>query len=898
MRVADLAEAAKHRIPAEWNSTQRDFPPVCLHELIEAQARQTPDSVAVADAKQQLTYRELNARANQLARYLRKLGVGPEVLVGIALERSAELLVALLGILKAGGAYVPLDPEYPLERLAFMAKDSGLRGIVTQGGLLEKLPEGAAPRIDPDTERGLIAKESREDFPSGAGPDNLVYVIYTSGSTGLPKGVEITHRSLANLVLWHRDAFEVTAADRATLFSSPAFDASVWEIGPYLSVGAGLVLPDETTRLSPDLLRDWLVANRITIGFFPTALAEQLIALEWPDNTSLRIMLTGADRLRHYPSETLPFALVNNYGPTEATVVTTSGRVPSEGRGGSLPSIGRPIANVEVYILNEKLRPVVDGEAGELCIGGVGLARGYHQRPELTAEKFIPNPFSARAESRLYRTGDVARVARDGQLEFVGRLDEQVKIRGYRVETGEIEAVLGEHGGVEAAVVVARQETPEDARLVAYVVPRAGQRPAIEELRNALKRKLPEWMLPARFEFLEAMPLTPSGKVDRRALPTPGTSRPLMAASGTTARTDLEQKLAELFAKLLRLDHVGIDEDFFDLGGDSLVALKLIAKLEKAMGQRISLASLFHAPTVRELAAFLSDHRSTHEILRALPIQAQGSRPPFFCVGGGPSTRALAQRLAPEQPFLGLVFEEAELQTLPAPFRVEDLAAILVRKMQAEQRTGPYFLGGWCFYGCVAYEMARQLRASGEEVELLILIYMPPPPQTPVPSKAEGSPGRTSRVTQRISFILYQLRTRGWAYVWKGLKRRVGNLGTRMQYSIYKFYRRRGLPIRGWMRSWSSIEDFAYLDYQPQPYWGRVALVRPEPRERTPGPEEDDWNWRALAKGELQVHFVPYAEIDVFLEPNLEVTAKKLKELLLEAQRSKTQDRLPSGVIA
>lgn len=878
-----LPKEEKQRALFEWNNTQKGQPPVCLHELIEAQARRTPDSIAVADAQQELTYSEVNGRANQLARYLRKLGVGPEVLVGIALERSAELLVALLGILKAGGAYVPLDPEFPRERLGFMMKDSGLRVILTQKSLLEKLPGVVEPRTCLDAEWGLIAEEGNEDFPSGASPDNLVYVIYTSGSTGRPKGVEITHRSLTNLVWWHGEAFEVTARDRATLLTSPSFDAAVWELWPYLSAGAKVLVPGDTTRLSPDLLRDWLIANRITIGFFPTSLAEQLIALEWPGSTSLRIMLTGADTLHHYPSQTLPFALVNNYGPTEATVVTTSGRVPVDGRAGSLPSIGRPIANAEAHILDERLQRVADGETGELYIGGPGLARGYRNHPELTAEKFIPNFFSDQPGARLYKTGDLTRSRSDGNIEFLGRVDSQVKIRGYRVETCEVEALLAVHPAVQAGVVVAREDQLGERRLIAYIVPRAGQSILPEELRRFLKNYVPAYMLPARFEFLEALPLTLSGKVDRQSLPAPGTSRPAESDASLQPGTEMERVLERIFAAVLGLERVGIDEDFLDLGGDSLRALELVRQIEQSFRRRISLAALYQAPSVRELAAFLSSHRSTYEVLAALPIQPSGSHPPFFCSGAGPLTQLLAQRLGPDQPFLGLVFEEAETKAIRIPFSMEDLAAILLRKLREKQPTGPYFLGGWCWDGILAYEMAQQLRASGEEVALLLLIDSSLPLRARRKLYAHNLSAKISGLTEDLAWHFSQIRKQGPKYFLKLGWRKLAELNTYAHYSIYRCCLRMGISIAGYMREWGYLDLFAIRDYLPQPYGGRVVLIRG--RSPLQMPDADDGGWSALAKGELQVRFLPFVlNRELFHEPRVTAAASLLNEVLQQAQ--------------
>ncbi|HYY16495.1 MAG TPA: amino acid adenylation domain-containing protein, partial [Gammaproteobacteria bacterium] len=463
-----LPEAERQQVMVEWNATETAYPKErCIHQLVEAQVERTPEAMAVVFENEQLTYRELNRRANQLAHYLQQLGVGPEVLVSVFMERSLELVIGLYGILKAGGAYVPIDPEYPAERIAFMMQDSQALVLLTQQQLVERVPGHGARLICLDTGWPMIARGPEENFDSGVKAENLAYVIYTSGSTGRPKGVSAPHKGLLNLAFWHQGAFEVTSPDRATQLAGTAFDASVWEIWPYLSTGASLYIINSEILSSPVHLRDWLVSQAVTISFLPTPLAEMVLPLEWPAAPALRILLTGGDKLHQYPSPSVPFRLINNYGPTENTVVTTSGLVASKGREAT-PPIGRPIANTQVYVLDRHLEPVPIGVPGELYIGSDGLARGYLYQPELTPERFIPHPFSEAPGGRLYKTGDLVRYLPEGSLEFLGRLDHQVKVRGFRIELGEIEAVLGGHPGVREAVVLAREDSPGDKRLVAY----------------------------------------------------------------------------------------------------------------------------------------------------------------------------------------------------------------------------------------------------------------------------------------------------------------------------------------------------------------------------------------------------------------------------------------------
>ena len=608
--MPQLTERERRKLAA-WNTTQQNYPQdACVHQLVARQAAATPDAVAVVMGDQVLSYGELNERANQLGHLLQTLGVGPDVLVGLCIERSLDMIIGLLGILKAGGAYVPLDPGYPPERLTFMLRDAQAPVLVTKQHLVTQLHTQRARDVCLDADAALLTKQSANDpvsceegiFPH---PENLAYVIYTSGSTGQPKGVQITHSNLLNLVFWHQRAFEVTSSDRATQVSSPAFDATGWELWPYLTAGASVYLPDEETRVTPTSLRDWLVHNNITLSFLPTVLAESIMTMEWPATTSLRFLLTGADTLHHFPPSTLPFALINNYGPTEATVLATSGRVfplsDSTTTAGTLP-IGRPIDNTQIYILNEHLQHVPIGETGELYIGGGGVARGYLNRPELTHERFIQHPFSSDPDARLYKTGDLSRYLPDGQIVFMGRSDYQIKIRGYRIEPDEIVAILNEHPAVQTSIVVAREDSAGDKQLVAYIVPTAALHVSASSLQDMLAERLPAYMIPTTFVLLEALSLTPNGKVDRSALPVPDAFNTLRNEVTASPSTPLEEQLVSLLAPLLGLEQVGIDDNFFMLGGHSLLGTQLIARIADTFGVTMTLRTLFDAPTVRELS--------------------------------------------------------------------------------------------------------------------------------------------------------------------------------------------------------------------------------------------------------------------------------------------------------
>ena len=642
-----LSHEAERQQLAAWNNTRQDFPlDVCLPQLIEQRAATTPEATALVAGTQTLSYRELNARANQIARLLRAAGVQANMPTGLYLERSLDMVIGLLAILKAGGAYVPLDPAYPPERLNYMLDDAQVSALVTRRDLLNNISAPKAYTLCVDADAAHIAQQEQDNLVPFAAPRDLAYIIYTSGSTGKPKGVQISHRSLLNLVFWHISAFSVTAGDRATQVTSPAFDATGWELWPYLASGASVYLPDEDTRISAPLLRDFLLKNNISISFVSTAIAEMMMTLTWPTSLALRFLLTGADTLRHYPPASLPFQLINNYGPTEATVVATSGRILPTDNAAESPSIGRPIANTQVYLLDEQLRQVPVGEVGELYIGGLGLAQGYLNRPELTAERFLANPLSDDPEARLYKTGDLARYLPDGQIAFLGRSDSQVKIRGLRIELGEIETTLSRHPAVQQSVVVARENTTQEKHLVAYVVAGQQQRttdsvlsrganaiqflhsgsstptPPVSatELQHFLRTSLPDYMVPAIIVFLDAMPLNANGKIDRAGLPVPESLHVTrqaqeieepdeeMSEDGENGElTPIEEQVTRIVAELMHLEHVDVDDNFFLLGGHSLLGAQLITRISETFDVQLTLRALFEAATIRQVSAEIED---------------------------------------------------------------------------------------------------------------------------------------------------------------------------------------------------------------------------------------------------------------------------------------------------
>jgi amino acid adenylation domain-containing protein/non-ribosomal peptide synthase protein (TIGR01720 family) len=601
-----LSQAERDEILIDWNRTESEYESLrCIHELIENCVVARPDAIAVRHEEEEISYRELNRRSNQLAHYLKELGAGPEIRVGICLDRNILMMEAVLGVLKAGAAYVPLDPAYPLERLMYMSEDAQVLALISEQKFVERFHAYSGRIISIDTDRETISRYGVEDSRSGATAENLAYIIYTSGSTGQPKGVGIGHRSLVNLVTWHQSEFQVSSEDKATQIAAFGFDASVWEIWPYLTAGARICIVPEETRKNPRELPIWLERNEVTIGFLPTPLAEAMLGEEWPAGLRMREILTGGDRLRRTAIEERRVSLINNYGPTENTVVTTSGRV-EEGEGE--PSIGRPIQNTQVYILDEQRRPLPVGVSGELYISGAGLARGYMDRPDMTAERFTPNPFSRKPGERVYGAGDICRYLPNGSIDFIGRKDNQIKLKGNRIELGEIEAVLSKHSSVREAVVIASDGEAGDKRLNAYIVSNRDQDDtgrielSVKSLRSYLWERLPEYMIPTRFTIVDSIPLTPNGKIDRKRLLIVEDASRQLEQEPVAPRTPEEGILAGIFKEALKLDRVGIHDNFFELGGDSILSIRIISRANEA-GLGLTPKQLFLHQNIAELAA-------------------------------------------------------------------------------------------------------------------------------------------------------------------------------------------------------------------------------------------------------------------------------------------------------
>ncbi len=858
----------------------------CLYQMFEAQVEQTPDAIAVIFENKQLTYRHLNQRANQLAHHLRTLGVGSEILVGICVERSLEMVVGLLGILKAGGAYVPLDPEYPLDRLAFILEDTQAPVMLTQEKLVDSLPTHRAQVVCLDSDWEIISQQSQENPLCQTAGNNLVYVIYTSGSTGQPKGVMISHSGICNQLYWRQTAFPLTETDRVLQTISFSFDPSVWQIFWPLSFGAQLILAHPGGHQDTAYLVKLIAEQQITvIALVPSMLRVFLEEKDVESCNCLRHVSCGGEPLpvelaeRFFARLNLDGVLHNVYGPTEASIDATFWTC-KPGSDRAIAPIGCPITNTQIYILDSNLQAVPVGEPGELHIGGICLARGYLNRPDLTAEKFIPNPFSSEPGGRLYKTGDLARYLPDGKIEFLGRIDQQVKIRGFRIELEEIEAALNQHPSTRESVVIAREDVPGDKRLVAYVVANQEPAPTSNELRSFLKQKVPDYMVPSAFILLDALPLTPNGKVDRRALPEPdqirSNSEKAYSKEYLPAQDTLELQLTKIWEKLLGIQPIGVRDNFFELGGNSLLAVRLLHQIEKVFGKDLPLATLLQAPTVGQLADILRQEGWSAPRSSLVAIRPRGSKLPLFCIHGAHGNvlfyENLARYLAPEQPLYAL--QAQGLDGKQSPFnRIEDMAAQYIKEIQFVQPQGPYFLGGYSFGGAVAFEMAQQLHAQGEKVTLLALF------DSVSPTLPEKTPSFIERLCYVHVFNLSQL----------GVKEKLVYIREEVQWAIKKFIKTINDNFDQWVQRPSSdslpenyalvaqSNEEAFKNYVPHTYPGRVTLFRSILRHPSYYYDEPQLGWNKLAAGGIEIQEVHGNHESMFSAPYVQVLAKKLQ---------------------
>ena len=720
-----LTEPERDQMLVAWNDTEAAYPRERpIHQMFEDQVARAPDAIAAVFAGEQITYRTLSHRANQLAHHLRARGVGPDALVGICVERSLDMLIAVLAVLKAGGAYVPLDPAYPRERLAFMLEDAQVRVLLTEKRLVAQLPMHDAEVVCLDRDWDAIARHSTQAPPAMTTPESLAYVIYTSGSTGTPKGVMITHGALINFLWSMRERLGITDRDVILVVASLSFDMIGLDLFLPLMTGARIVIASQDVAKHGRRLAALIGTSRATMMQATPTAWRILLESGWQGSPSLHI-LSGGEALSQSLAAQLLRAgrrLTNLYGPTETTIYSAVHVV--ERADAAIP-LGRPIANTQLFLLDRQRQPVPIGVPGELYIGGDGVARGYLNRPALTAERFVPNPFSASPSARMYATGDLARYLPDGTIEFLGRIDNQVKVRGFRIELGEIETLLERCQGVHQAVVIAREDVPGSETLAAYVVPDREPAPTASALRHSLAAQLPDYMVPSAFVVLDALPMTPNGKVDRRALPAPRSVSSDRGASFVRPEGLLQLQLARIWEEVLDVRPIGITDDFFELGGTSLLAARLVDRILDVCGQALPLATFFSGATIEHLEEALLQR--TEEGLHSPVARVQegnGKQPFFFLYGdlrdGGVYCVKLARALDPDRPFYAI--HPSGTNGKPVPYTLEAIAAGHVEALRAVQPKGPYLLGGFCGGASVAFEMAQQLQAQGERVNALAMI--------------------------------------------------------------------------------------------------------------------------------------------------------------------------------
>jgi amino acid adenylation domain-containing protein len=888
---------AERALVGSWNQTAKRYPSESVrpvHELVSEQARRSPDATAVACGEEQLSYAQLEARANQLGRCLADLGVGPGVVAAICAERSLEMVIAVLAVLRAGGAYAPIDPAYPQERVAFMLADAEAPVLLTQQQLLAGLPAHRARSVCLDADREEINRYDEGPVANTATPEDLAYVIYTSGSTGRPKGVAMGHRPLSNLLAWQLESFAAPAAARTLQFASLSFDVAFQEIFSTWCSGGTLVLIDEAVRRDHEALLSLIREQRVERLFLPFAALQNLCEAAshlGATAPSLREVITAGEQLKITEAIRGFFAahagcvLVNQYGPTESHVVSAFGLSGAAERWPALPPIGRPIANARLHLLDRHRQPVPIGVPGELHIGGVSLARGYLNRAELTDERFVADPFSAHPDARLYRTGDLARHLPDGNIDYIGRSDHQIKVRGFRIEPGEIEAALRGHAAVSQALVVAREDDAGAKRLVAYMTSDGAPDPSSQELNELLRRTLPDYMIPSAFVFLDAFPLSPNGKLDRAALPAPS-PRGSQSSEHVAPRTATERQLAEIWSKLLEIEDISVNENFFALGGHSLMAVRLFAQMERKLGVRLPLSALFQSATIAGLAGLVEVERDieTGEWPSLVELRPGNSQPPLFLLSWADGEvlpwRELVENLDSGMPIFGLRPPGVDGAATPLA-SVEQLAAHYIQTVRGVQPHGPYRLGGFCFSGLVAYEMARLLRDQGEDLALLALI--------------DSYPSRLARAqrafgpTRRRLATLRDADLRGKiGLVAKHVMRLPGNVRyaayERIGPRLFELLEARGLQrlIPRWpLNPVYVASNLARQRYVPQPADVRVEFFRAQS-----APDSRPTPWEALANRGVGLRQIVATDLNherMMREPHVRLVAAELERALGES---------------
>jgi len=886
-RMRLLGSAERHQLLVEWNDTRVPYPrDIPLHKLIEAQVEKTPDSVAVIYDSERLSYRELNFRANQLAHFLQEKGVGPDVLVAVCAERSLELVIGLLASMKAGGAYVPFDPEYPKDRLQTMLQDANSPVILTQAHLLDRLPDGAKDIFCLDRDWSMLESKSPENPTSAGGGKNLAYAIYTSGSTGRPKGVPNVHEGIVNRLLWMQDMYNLTGRDRVLQKTPFSFDVSVWEFFWPLLTGAALVVARPGGHRDPAYLVNLIAEQEITTLHFVPSLLGIFLEVDGLERCrSLRQVFASGEalsvELQQRFFRRMKAELHNLYGPTEAAVDVTYWRCRPNAHQAIVP-IGRPIANTQIYILDFFLQPVPIGVPGELHIGGIGLARGYLNRPELTAEKFIHDPFSNTPGARLYKTGDLARFLPDGNIEYLGRTDFQVKLRGLRIELGEIEATLPQCDGVLQAVVTVREDHPGDKRLIAYFTAAAGTAVDIENLRERLKKQLPEYMVPSRFLQVEKFPMTTSGKVDRKVLPAP----PLELGDANTMvapRTKTEAQLAILFARVLGLPSVGVTDNFFDLGGHSLLAGRLLAQVNELSGRQIPLSAMFRGATVESLAALLDRHSELEHDPVLLEIQhGHGDRLPFFAIvpPGEESLgyAMLARHMGPEQTVYKIQ-GHTPVTRGKRPYTSDEMQALTseyIAAMRTVRPHGPYCLGGLCDGTHIAEQIVRSLESQEEEVALFAIFD---------------------------TWVLQHSQNR-WLWKIHYYGQRLQEMkGQSLKEKLASYKRVAGNKVQTLLGDQTPRTDWqqAYWPERFTPWRFRAPVVLfKRPKQPFYYIDDSQMGWGRRTLGGVEIHEIDFHHVEILREPQVKVFGQQLAKYLarISAVPALTADTLEPALVA
>ena len=857
-----------------------------VHELIEAQVRVTPENVAVSFDNDYLTYQQLDRRANQLAHYLRSMGIGPGTCVAVFLERGLPMVVALLATLKSGAAYLPMDPMFPQDRLAFMLRDARVPVVLSQRSLSGNRSFGTARVVQLDRDAEEIAAESTEKPEEITAPEDLAYVIFTSGSTGKPKGVEIEHRSVTNFLMSMRVTPGLDPSDTLVAVTTISFDIAALEIFLPLCVGARVVIASREVAADGSQLLELLRTCNATVMQATPVTWKLILEAGWDGHPRPKVLCGGEAFARKLANDLVRCgsSVWNMYGPTETTIWSSCAHI-EHGSGPVL--IGPPISETQIYVLDEDLQPVSIGMSGELYIGGAGVARGYLHRPELTQQKFIPDPFSGEPGPRLYRTGDLGRLLPSGAIEYLGRMDYQVKIRGYRIELGELESLIREYPGIRETVVVASEDRPGNKRLIAYVVPEDRQRFNATALRDTLRKRLPEYMLPASFISLTALPVTLNGKLDRKALPSVGKGNFEVLRQRVVPRNDTERRLVNIWQEVLGVPSISVDDNFFDIGGNSLLAVRLFARMEKAFGMKLPLATLIEAQTVEQLAGVLSEN-VRHSWSPLVEMQPNGSRPPLFCVHGASGNvliyRDLSRHLGPDQPFYGLQAQGLD-GTAECLTTVEDMAALYISEIRRVQPEGPYLIGGYCLGGTIAYEIAQQLTSQGKEVALLALFDTLNWSNMGATSSWNAAYSQAQRLLFHASnFLLLDWKNKGRFFrekveilrersrLWRGiiLGRLVNERGS--------FDSKSRLDAQIW-----KTNDEAKMSYVPKPYPGVVTDFRPKKQysifNRT------DMYWDQFALKEYEIVTLPVYPAGMLIEPFVEHLATALRARIDKAIR-------------